>query len=85
MHWKRNLFKVYFGRAGNLFVKEPARMIDAYVSNSAHQSVALRAVMVLPSLVLQKPRKKSKAKEHVSLIVHHLKLWQDSQLAELRQ
>jgi len=42
VHWKRNLFKVPFGRAGNFFVKEPTRLIDAYMSNSALQSVALR-------------------------------------------
>ena len=38
------------GNAGNL--KE---VIDAYILDSSLQSVALRDVMVLPSLVLQKP------------------------------
>ena len=83
VHWKRNMFKVPTGKAGNLFVKELTRLIDGYVSDSALQSVALRAAMVLPSLVLQKPSRKSKTKEYARLIVHRLKLWQDGQLTEL--
>ena len=53
-------------------MKELTRLIDAYVSDSALQSVALRAAMVLPSLVLQKQSRKSKTKEHARLVVHRL-------------
>ena len=81
VHWKRNMIKVPSGKAGNFFVKELTRLFQAYVSDSALQSVALKAAMVLPSLVLQKPSKKSK--NHPGLITRRLKLWQDGQLTEL--
>ena len=81
VHWKRNMIKVPSGKSGNLFVKELTRLFQAYVSDSALQSVALKAAMVLPSLVLQKPSKKSK--NHPGLITRRLKLWQEGQLTEL--
>ena len=55
-------FKVSTGKAGNIFVKELTILIDAYTSYSVLQSVAVRATMDLPSLVLQKPSKKSKGR-----------------------
>ena len=55
---QRNLFKVPTDKAGNLFVKELSRLIDAYTFDSVLQSVSLRAAMVLPSLELQKLSKK---------------------------
>jgi len=75
VHWKRNMIKVPSGKSGNLFVKELTRLFQGYVSDSALQSVALKAAMVLPSLVLQKPSKKSK--NHPGLITGRLKLWQE--------
>ena len=75
------MIKVPSGKAGNLFVKELTRLFQAYVSDSALQSVALKAAMVLPFLVLQKPSKKSK--DHPGLITRRMKLWQDGQLMEL--
>jgi len=81
VHWKRNMIKVPSGKSGNLFVKELTRLFQAYVSDSVLQSVAVKAAMVLPSLVLQKPSKKSK--NHPGLITGRLKLWQEGQLTEL--
>jgi len=66
MHWKRNMIRVPSGKSGNLFVKELTRLFQGYVSDSALQSVALYAAMVLSSLVLQKPSKKTK--NHPGLI-----------------
>ena len=54
-HWKRNLFKVPSGRHGKSFVVELARLFQAYADQSALETVALKAAMILPSLILQKP------------------------------
>ncbi len=83
VHWRRNLFKVPSGKTGNLFVKELSRLLAAYVDDSALSSVALFAAMVFPALVLQKPSKKSKSKEHTRLLERRMSLWREGRLSEL--
>ena len=39
--------------------------------------------MVLPSLVLQKPRKKSKTKDHGVGLKHRLTLWHDGNVLKI--
>ena len=56
VHWKHNLFLVPFGSMGTQFVTELAKLYDGYGSASAMESVALKAAMVLPPLLLQKPQ-----------------------------
>ena len=55
VHWKCNLFDVPRGNAGTLFVQETARLLDAYSHAIVLEGIALKAVMVLPALLLQKP------------------------------
>ena len=83
MHWKRNLFKVPSGKAGKAFTRELSRMFSAYAERSALESVAMKAAMTMPALLLQKPNAKSKAKEHTSHLERRLKLWLDGKLDEL--
>ena len=62
--WRRNLFNVPSGRNGKAFVAELARLFHAYAGASALEGIALKATMVMPHLLLQKPSQKSKAKDH---------------------
>ena len=77
VHWKRNLFKVPSGRAGTAFVKETTRLIRAYAEVSALEGIALKALIVMPQLLLQKSHRTSKTKEHVSQLQRRLQLWED--------
>ena len=77
VHWKRNLFKVPSGRAGTAFVKETTRLIRAYAEVSALEGIALKDLMVMPQLLLQKSHRTSKTKEHVSQLQRRLQLWED--------
>ena len=43
----------------------------------------MTAVIVLPLLLLQKPSRSSKAREHVACIERRLPLWRDGQLEDL--
>ena len=61
VHWRPNLFKVTYGKAGKSFVSELARLYKAFASSSAMESIAMKAAIVLPILLLQKPTSKSKA------------------------
>ena len=55
VHWKRNLFKVPSGKAGTIFVRELSFMFRAYADRSARESVAMKAIMVMPALLLPNP------------------------------
>ena len=76
VHWKRNVFKVPSGKAGKEFVLELARLFRSYSEATALESVALKAVMLMPHLLLQKPSPTSKAKDHCDHLTHRLQAWQ---------
>ena len=55
IHWRHNLFQVPWGKVGTSFVTELASLFRSYGESTALESVALRAAMVMPILLLQKP------------------------------
>ena len=85
VHWKRNLFKVPSGKVGSSFVKELTRLIRAYADSSALESVALKAVMVMPHLLLQKSHRTSKTEDHITQLERCLKSWADGDIGHLLQ
>ena len=58
-------------------------MFIAYAGRSALESVAMKAAMVMPALLLQKPHPRSKAKDPVIYLERHLQLWGSRKLKEL--
>ncbi len=83
VHWRRNIFKVPSGKVGKSFVRELGRLFKAYAEGTTLESVALTAAMTLPSLLLQKPHRSSKAKEHVQCLERRMKLWTEGDLEGL--
>ena len=83
VHWRPNLFKVPFGKVGKPFVSELARLFKAFASSSAMESVAMKAAIVLPTLLLQKPSFKSKVKEHSVCLDRRLNTWLNGDLNDL--
>ena len=79
IHWRRNCFRVPFGKAGKGFVNELSRLYLAYGSASALESVALQATILL-ILLLQKP---SQTKEHIACLERRLSLWSSGELMSL--
>ena len=63
--WKKNLFKLPGGKCGNSFVSEIGNLIDLWVDKSKSESIALTALHVFVPLMLQKPSKKSKNRDHI--------------------
>ena len=80
MTWRRNLFQVPTGKAGRLFIEELTKTIVNFTSSTALEEVALTMTMIMPALLLQKPSRKSKTKEHVAYLDKRLKWWQDGHL-----
>ena len=77
VHWRRNCFSIPKGHVSKVFVNELARLFSAFASGSA---LALKATIVLPHLVLQKPHRRSKPKDHASLLERRMKLWEQTEL-----
>jgi hypothetical protein len=61
--WRKNTFSPPSGHAGTEFVKEHTRLLRAYKDRTPMECVAMQAVMVMPSLLLQKPHAKAGSKE----------------------
>lgn len=66
------------GAAGKDFVRETARLLKSFAEGTALAAISLKAVMLLPSLLLQKPPStsdKSRAKEHAEHLSRRLRAW----------
>ena len=85
VHRKCNIFKAPSGRAGKSFVHELSHLFKAYAKGNSQESIALTAAMTLPSLLLQKPHRSSKTKEHMQFLERRLKLWEEGNLEGLLQ
>ena len=66
--WKKNIFLLPTGKGGRCFRDKTARSIDAWVRGLPLKNIALKAAMVMPSLLLQKPSKDSKSKYHTKAL-----------------
>jgi len=83
VNWKRNLFEVPRGKAGTDFVSEVSRLIEAYNDATALESIAMKAVMVMPSLLLQRPHARSNNKDHIQCLEDRLLKWKKGDLDRL--
>ena len=80
VHYRRNIFNVPSGRTGKSFIEEFTFWIKQFNADSDLNSVALKAFMVLPTLILQKASATSKSKEHSAAIERRLALWKQGDL-----
>ena len=83
VHWRRNCFTIPKGNTGKAFVNELARLFAAFASGTTLESVSIKATIALPHLVLQKPHRSSKPKDHASSLERRMKLWEQGDLTEL--
>lgn len=80
IHWIPNLFIPPFGASGTKFVQELARMLQAYGDSSSLEGISMKGIAVLQHLLLQKPSKTSKAKDHARHLQRRLVLWLEGDL-----
>ena len=79
--WKKNLFKLPGGKCGKAFVSEVGNLINLWVDKSKTESVALTALHVFVPLMLQKPSKKSKNRDHIRYLKERLEKWKIGDLS----
>lgn len=78
VNFRRNIFNISSSRAEKNFTEELIFWLKQFNSNSALNSIASKAFMVLPSVILQKPSASSKSKEHSA--EQRLALWTQGDL-----
>ena len=71
--WRKNLFKLPSGRAGKDFVIELTSWLEHFNKGTVFEGIARKVYMILPSLLLQKPSRNSKAKDHQLKFTERLK------------
>lgn len=83
VYWRKNLFLLPTGTAGKRYIDEITRLMNDWLDNTALKNISFKAIMVMPNLLLQKPSKNSKAKDHLKALERRLQLWYAGNLSEL--
>ena len=73
--WKRKLFMLPSGKTSKEYIDECTRLILEWVHDSQLQGIAIKALMIMPSLLLQKCSRNSEAKDHTESLKTRLKSW----------
>ena len=64
LEWGENLFKLPSGNAAKIFIRELTSWLEHFNRESECKSIQLKVYMMLPSLLIQKPTRNSKARDH---------------------
>ena len=80
-----NLFLVPFGKVGKTFVGKLAKLLTAYGEGGALECIALKAAMVLCSLLLQRPFRAAKTWDPIACLERCFDLWNKGAIGELLQ
>ena len=84
--WRKNLFKLPSGAAGKRYIRETTRLINIWnESNVPLADSALKLVMIMPAVLLQKPSRKSTAKIHSTYLQKRMELWENGRFDDLMQ
>ena len=81
--WKRNLFYLPTGKAGECFIEELTKVIVHFNTGGAFESVSLMMVTIMFPLLLQKPSPNSKASDHVRYLEKRMDMWKEGRLQDL--
>ena len=63
------------GRVGKDYIDEITRLLNAWIQDSVMKHITLKVIMVMQSLILQKPSRNSKAKDHSETLWQRMILW----------
>ena len=81
--WRKNSFLVPYGKTGRDFIDQITKHINDWNNGTEMQHNALKAAFVLLAVGLQKPSKKSKAKDHQECLARRLVLWKEGEVDTL--
>ena len=58
VYWKKNLFLLLTRKTGKLFINELIKLFNALIDDSPLKKIAMKSVMIMPSLLLQNPQRR---------------------------
>ena len=85
MFWKQNLFEPPKCHATKELIKLMVDLINDYVANAPHSSLAMTKLMIIPQLLLQKQHKHSTRTENIKCLEWRILLWKEGKLDQLRR
>ena len=68
IQWRKNLFQTPSGSAGKIYIKLLTTWLKHFNDNSSFKGVAMKVYMILPCLMLQKPSRTSKSRDHTKAL-----------------
>ena len=77
------IFRIPSGKIGKLFVREIVFLFKGYNEAAGLESIALRAAMVMPALLLQKCNPRMKTSEVKKCLERRIEMWKKGQIDEL--
>ena len=83
VYWRQKLFLLPTGKSGKKFIREITRLVNSWIDQTALRPIALKAIMVMPALLLQKPSRTSKSKDHLAALSRRLDLWEQGNIFDL--
>ena len=81
--WRRNIFDLPTGKAGEEFIEELTQLYSHFNNGTEFESVALLMTSIIFPLLLQKPSRNSKSKDHLRVLEQRLAKWKAGKLDEL--
>ena len=81
--WSKNIFLLPRGKSGKDFINELTRLITLFTDKTKWERLALPLVHIFFPLMLQKPSKTSKAKDHTKYLSARLEKWKAGDLKSL--
>ena len=74
VYWRKNIFTLPTGISSKKFVNKITRLFDQWTNDTLLKSIALKAIHIMAVLLLQKPSRKSKSRDHRVSLERRLKL-----------
>ena len=68
---------------GKKIVDEIPRLLNLWTKDTPLKNIALKAIHVMPALLLQKASKTSKAKDHLKALERRIRLWEEGNITEI--
>ena len=82
--WKKNTFDVPTTKCGKDVVIEATRLLKLFNARSEMEPVAVNLLVIFFPLMLQKPSRRSKTKDHKRYLSKRLQWWKDGKIAEIQ-
>ena len=79
----KNIFRVPYEKVGKKLILDLSRLFREYANGFMLKAIALKAAMIMPSILLQHPNHQSKLKENLCCLERRLSLSNDGSISEL--